>query len=164
VVKLRTAALDDAAELLRSAMTIFNSIGAKAEAFDTKVSIVECLLFHGRADEALALVETLVAEHEATGEHEPQLPAMLRWRGYAIGQLGDLDAGAAEVHRALRAARRLGAIHEVGLALEALDQFNVATGRVTLEAENSERDDIIGRLRLQPRPAPPGWPGAVSGT
>ena len=165
VVKLRTAALDDAAELLRSAMTIFNSIGAKAEAFDTKVSIAECLLFDDRADEALALVETLVAEAEATGEHEPQLPAMLRWRGYAIGQLGDLDAGAAEVRGALRAARRLGAIHEVGLALGALDHFNAATGRVTPEADISERDDIIGRLRLQPRPAPPGWPGgAVSGT
>jgi tetratricopeptide (TPR) repeat protein len=162
VVKLRTAALDDAAELLGSATTIFTSIGAKAEAFDTRVSSVERLLYHGRADDALALVDTLVAEQETTGEHEPQLPAMLRWRGYAMAQLGDLDAGAAEVHRALLAARRQGAIHEVGLALEALHHLNAATGRETAEADTRERHDIIDRLRLQPRPAPPGWPAARS--
>ena len=79
-----------------------------------------------------------------------------------LAQLGDLDAGAAEVHGALLAARRQGAIHEVGLALEALDHLNAATGRETPEADTSERDDIIGRLRLQPRPAPPGWPAARS--
>ena len=76
--------------------------------------------------------------------------------------LGDLDGGTAEVHRALVAARRQGAIHEVGLALVALDHLNAATGRETLEADTRERHDIIIRLRLQPRPAPPGWPATRS--
>ncbi len=79
------------------------------------------------------------------------MPAAHRLRGWALAELGDADAAESELRLGVATARQLGADHEIGLGLDALDALAAAFGKIPSTDENVERDEILGRLGIARR-------------
>jgi tetratricopeptide (TPR) repeat protein len=154
VARVRLGRLDEGAELIRAAQADYVEIGAKSSAIDANTVIAEYLVLDRRPDEAIAVLDELIADHGVNGGHEPQMPIVHRLRGYARAQLDDLSGAQTELLAAVTTARHLEADHEVGLALDALVNVLVRFGTAPDDTVISERDEILSRLGIVRRRDP----------
>ena len=68
-----------------------------------------------------------------------------RIRGYALAQLGDVDAARAELERSLEVARARNARYEVALTLDAIARISERTGSGDAAAR-AEADELFRTL------------------
>ena len=127
VMRMRSGEPGRAAALLSSSSAEFTAIGARGEMLETRVFVAEQLVLDGRPAEAIAVLDGIEDERKASGV-DAATSAMHRTRGLALGQLGDLDGAGIAVEAALDEARLDGAVHEIGLALDASAQLDAARG------------------------------------
>jgi hypothetical protein len=80
---------------------------------------------------------------------------LLRLRGCALAQLGDLDAARSSLEASADIARTSGATYELGLTLDALAAILEATGSEGAVAAGSEAREILEPLGVESTPRVP---------
>jgi tetratricopeptide (TPR) repeat protein len=154
-VAARTGRIDEALDLLAQARSGFEAAGYASLVTETDARIAEAYVFDGRAAEALDLVDRLIETDAHSDGSSAQGPMLLRLRGYALLQRGDLEGAREAFDSSLRLARERGADHEVAFTLAALWDLAAARGvavDVTLEAE---RGELYAKLGIVSEPAIP---------
>src|SRR5206468_1359162 len=106
-------------ELYSAARKQFRASSSENELIDTDARIAEALVFQGEGLPALELTTATLDRSAATGG-AMQDPLLRRIRGYAIAQLGDVEAAHTELRYALDEARSRKAQYEAALTLDAI--------------------------------------------
>jgi class 3 adenylate cyclase/tetratricopeptide (TPR) repeat protein len=119
-VLARQGRYDDADALFRQARERFIEQGAKADIVDADTYQAECLLLRGQYVEALGLAESSLVAAGRLSELPIQAPLLYRVIGGCHDALGDSDAADTAFARALDAARRRNAAHEVAFTVAAM--------------------------------------------
>lgn len=138
----RSGRFDEALRLLAEARTESEHVGATASVLEADARIAECLVFQGESERARTAAEEAL---ERAGNAGPLAPMLLRIKGWALQQLGDIAGASASFEESVGVARGLNADFEIALGLRAL-------ARVGAPADGSDgagRDDgssILERL------------------
>ncbi len=139
----RAGRFEEAEGMFEEAEALVKEVGDE-HAADVIGLRAESLILQGRRDEALPLIDGLMA---ALPRSHASVPLLLRVRGYALAQGNDPGAAEATLRESLAAARALGADHDVAFALEALLRSGLTDGRTTDEMRR-ERDELADRLGI----------------
>jgi class 3 adenylate cyclase/tetratricopeptide (TPR) repeat protein len=154
----RTAAREgrvgDALELLGQALSTADEIRAGSLLLEVKTRLAEAALFAGDAEGALRRADETLAEIEQTGSGYLQHALVLRLRGYALLQRGDLEVAEEALHRSLDVARAEDEIYELALTLDALAQLAEKRGADGI-AEAKEAKALLARLGVVSTPVVP---------
>ncbi len=147
--------LEEALRLLDDARTRFADIGAQRDVLETDAHRAEALLFRRRGAEALELIEATLAESEVRGGMAELHPLMHRIRGYALLQLGRVEAAEVALEASLAAGRTVSADYEVALTLQGMARRALAAGDPVSSALLEESWSICDRLGVTSAPAVP---------
>ncbi len=149
----RAGRLEEAEELLREALEGFREIKAASFVLETEARLAERAVLAG--DHAAALGQLAETEPRA-GEAGPVLRALLlRLRGYALAQAGELEAARASLEESVRVAREAEAPYELALALEALARLADRTSDPTGPDYAAESGSLLDRLGVVLTPVVP---------
>ncbi len=140
---LRRGRHDEALALLRTAMAELRRFRIDAYADFARALITEAEAFAGDAAEALA------AARRAMESADRYLPLLQRLSGIALARLGQLDEAGTELTHALATARARAAEYEIAATADVLAALGKAPPDVV-----RERDEILGRLKIERLPAP----------
>ena len=157
----RVGSFHEARSLLEEARDLYAAEGDEIDMLTTDTRLVECLVFEHKTDEALALAaEALHRAADMTGV-SVLVATLHRLRGWALMQLGDLDAAEQGLEESLRLARLedenfgiRSADYEVALTLGAMVRLLALRGEAVAESEG-ERDEIFSRLGVVAVAEPP---------
>jgi len=158
--RCRAGAFEAAEMLLGAARAKFATLGAQADVTETDVAIAELLLLSGNFEEAVDLLDTVIAGDPARAGLDHLLPAIYRLRGTARAAMSG-DDGLTDLARALELSRNHEAEHEIALTIRALGLASGWHGEPVDPALASEGRIIAARLGLGPRLEP--TPGVLSG-
>jgi tetratricopeptide (TPR) repeat protein len=166
----------EAMTLLGEAIESYSAGQEQFDLVNAELSVVETLLIQGAAAAAMQRLDSIerqlwaawrsAARPRASGGRgsgelpadAPQTATVWRLRGYALGQIGDVEMATILLEGSLAAARGRGATHEVALALEALDWLREGT------SEAGERHDLFAHLGIVWRPQIPRRAAAAEAT
>jgi tetratricopeptide (TPR) repeat protein len=109
---------EEAVELFHKARKQFEDLGETASVAELVVYLATCYLDAGRPQDALAAVEEV---ETLTGEVDN--PGVMRVKGLALAELGNVDDGRAIVQEGLTIAEDQGIPYEEALLLMACDQL-----------------------------------------
>jgi tetratricopeptide (TPR) repeat protein len=125
--------------------------GLDGDAQEVDTHRAECLVIEGRAEDALALIDT-APRASADDEVERDLARLERVRGYALLQLGNREGAFEAFTTSLEAGRAREADFEVALTLLALARIARATEEperaAALEAESTALLEPLGVRRV----------------
>jgi tetratricopeptide (TPR) repeat protein len=153
-VAARRGLYDGALATYDQAKAVFAEIGDSPALIETGARIAECLVLKGDASGALDLVEDLIARDRTLAAVSPLTPFVLRTRGQALLQLGDLDAARTSLEGSLDAALTRRADYEIGLTLRAMTILSEREGRP--DPEMAKRcAEILSRLGVIETADPP---------
>lgn len=140
--------------VLEEARSTLLGLEAGPEALEAEVWIAECLLLDGRADAALAMAERALEREAALGGAGVQRATLLRIRGCALAQRGDVTGAWAALDESLAAGRGRAAAYEIALTLEALSAVAPLAGRRFVPPEREHRLVLqrLGVTRMPPLP------------
>ena len=151
--------------MLEEARSTLVAIGAEADLAEIDVAAADVLVLAGRFDDAVPLVDRVIAGCEAGSGLDHLLPWAWRLRG--VARAGSADpAGIDDVTRSVAIARDRSADHEVALGLMALATIHEWWGQPLDVGDAVEAAEISARLGIGERRAPTrpvGVPG-VSGS
>jgi class 3 adenylate cyclase/tetratricopeptide (TPR) repeat protein len=145
-VAARRGRFDEAAELYAQARAVFAEAGLDSEILETDLRCAELMLMQERSKEAAVLAGDGLERVRALGG-AVQEPGLLRVRGYAALQDGDLHSAETALQESLSAAREREADFEVALTLDALARLSELRGG-SLDPAASEAREIFDRLRV----------------
>jgi class 3 adenylate cyclase/tetratricopeptide (TPR) repeat protein len=145
----RAHRVEEAVTMLDEALTIFTDVGAEDDVVDVLARKAECDLLIGDSDGALALVDEAWARTQASDAGGSSVPLLLRSRGYALAQMGQLDEARAAIDQSLVAARSRRQDLDVALTLQALKRLAAIDGSVPSAEVVSEADAILERLGVE---------------
>ncbi len=160
---LRAGRPEESLILLEEARAVFSGIGAQSEVVGTDARIAECRVSMGESEVALEL-STAALSNASLSEAGPDSPLLLRAKGYALGQLGDLAGARAAFEESLRAGRTRGADHEVVLTLHGLIRLQRIQGEEVDPEMQGEIRSLLERLHLVAVPVVPLRPYNGPGT
>ena len=98
-VVTRAMRFDEALGMFDTALELFADVGAEEERVEVMVRTAECQVFMGTREEALKTMELVRAKMSGTEVATSMMPLVFRTEGYALAQLGRLDAATAGVRR-----------------------------------------------------------------
>jgi class 3 adenylate cyclase/tetratricopeptide (TPR) repeat protein len=154
----RTAAregrLGDALDLLGQALSSADEIRAASLLLEVKTRLTETALFAGDSEGALRRADETLAEIEETGSGYLQHALVLRLRGYALLQRGELEAAEEALRRSLEVARAADETYELALTLDALARLAERRAEDG-SAEAKEAKALLARLGVVSTPAVP---------
>jgi tetratricopeptide (TPR) repeat protein len=133
-------------ELLARARVELERQGARNELAEVDLTAIEVLLRERRGEEALELLDRLLADESGRAALEPFAPSVRRLRGVALLQLGDRDAGRDLLVDALAVAREEGSAYETALLLDLLADTDVDADAKTAARRRAEASDLFGAL------------------
>jgi predicted ATPase/class 3 adenylate cyclase len=154
----RSGRFVEATALLTEAASAYMASDERFELIDVDVRAAEALVLQGAADAAIERLDRAEAalrsavrasgadpsagsDEEAVGS--PLLATLLlRWRGYAMGQRGDVLEARELFDAALASARARGSKHDIALALDALGWLQPD------EEHLAERDELFAQLGI----------------
>jgi len=139
----RRGRLDEALPLLETAMADLRRFGIAAYADFAQAMVAEAEAFAGDPLRALR-----GAQQAAQGA-DRNVPLLRRLSGIALARLGRGDEAEGELVSGLAAARERGSEYDIAATADVLD----ALGRASPELRH-ERDEILGRLKVQQLPTP----------
>lgn len=139
VARCRAGAFAEAGTLLTGARDAFVALGASADVVETDVAIAELFAVSGRAEEAVALLDAVIAGDPAAAGLEHLLPPSHRLRGTARASLW-AEGAVADIEHAL--------------AIRALGLVQTRGGGSVDSALAAEGAAIEARLGLRPRLEP----------
>jgi hypothetical protein len=142
-------------ELFDRARATFVKVGSHTDTIEIDARVAECLVFQGRADEALERVSAALIDAEALEGVSVQTPLLQRIRGYALMQVERREeaAEAFEVSLAVAVARK--APYEVALTLRAMAHLARAQG-TDASAIEGRSDRLLTGLGVVAVPDVPG--------
>jgi tetratricopeptide (TPR) repeat protein len=114
--------------LFDRARATFVKVGSQTDTLEIDARVAECLVFQGRADEALERVSAALTDAEALEGVSVQTPLLQRIRGYALMQLARRDEAAEAFEVSLAVAEAREAPYDVALTLRAMAQLACAQG------------------------------------
>ncbi|MEX2439511.1 MAG: tetratricopeptide repeat protein [Actinomycetota bacterium] len=152
----RRGRYDESLELLHEAARMLSDLGAASDALETDALIAECMVFQGRAAEALEVATAALTLDERMGGLGSQTPLLHRVLGYAHLQIGDLDAARSAFDRSLDAAEARGAEYETALTLVGVARTASLAGAPDPDAErrSAEVFERLGVIALPEVPLP----------
>ena len=145
----RSGRFEDAHRLLEEARGEFVRVGAESSLRETDARIAECLVFQGESEHALATSEAALTRAVNAG---PLAPMLLRVKGWALQQLGEVDGARSAFEESVRVARELNAEFEEALGVRALHRI----GATEADDDGSPMLERLGVLRLFEAPSPAG--------
>jgi len=140
---LATSHLDEAQEL-------YTAIGGGFELLEVASIRAEALMLSGEVAAALDLADVTIAEARRAGELGVLGPPLLRTRGAALAETGDLDAAAAALLESLELARDERADYEIARTLTAIAGLVRRQGRTPDPDDERIRTEIFTRLGVPP--------------
>jgi tetratricopeptide (TPR) repeat protein len=140
--------IDEALSRFRQARERYLHVGASGQVLEVDAREIECRLLTGEPDGALPRIEDTVARLEVEGGVNVLMPLLARLRGYALAQLGRLDAAGEAFEYSVDRARERGAQHEVALSLQGLARIARKRGEPSAEIE-AEVEAIFERLGIR---------------
>ena len=145
----RTGRVDTGLELLAEASTAFRETGADAELLETELRRAEGLLYAGEPTPALALTDDISGRARASdAASSTLLRGLLRVRGCALAQLGEVDAAVSALEEAVSFGREDGPDVELALAIDRLAALRLAAGEPDAQGLSEESAAILGRLEV----------------
>jgi len=140
----RKGCFEDALDLLAEARTTAEEAGSSVDVLDAEIRRAECLVYSGRAEAALEVLEAVGERMQAEGDEAQVAATIHRIRGLALAAVGDADGACAEFERSLGIARERDSEYDVALALRARARVDVSP---TTAREDEERSrEILDRL------------------
>ena len=166
-VVARAGRFDEARALLEQARALYVESDQPGEVLRTDAAIAECLVLQGDASAALELAEATLARSEDTEGLAVLASELLRLRGCALLQLGQLDEARLALEDALQTARRRGADfgiksldYEAARTLDILVRLGTLVDDPALAELSTERDGILAHLGIVALPDVPLAPAA----
>ena len=153
--ELRAGRVEEAMSYLEEARVEFERAAAQGDIFQVEAHLAECRLFTGEAKRALDDVTLLLEGAHERGDAGLFVPNLLRVRGYALAQVGDLGAAREAFEESLAAARAGDADYEVALSLQVLMRLAVLEGTAPPDGAVAESAAILNRLGVVAVPAVP---------
>jgi class 3 adenylate cyclase/tetratricopeptide (TPR) repeat protein len=150
----REGRIGDALELLGQALSTADEIHASGLVLEVKTRLAETALFAGDSEGALRRADETLSEIEQTGSGYLQHALVLRLRGYALLQRGDLDVAEEALRRSLDVARAEDETYELALTLDALARLAGRRG-ADGNAEAKEAKALLARLGVVSTPVVP---------
>ena len=144
----RQGRYDDADALLRQARDRFVEQGAKIDVVDADAYRAECLLLRGEPAAALELAESSLMAASRLSEQPVQAPLLYRVIAACQDALGHPAEADLAHDRALAAARRRGAAHEVAFTVAAMASRAQRSGATVDPALVAEARSLQSRLGL----------------
>ena len=123
----RMGAYEEAHRHFETARADFIEAGGEADAVEVESMEAECLVFEGRAGEALELVERVLPELARLGSGRGTT-LVERVRGYALAQCGDLEGARSAFEASRTSAEALDADYELALTLAGLRALAITRG------------------------------------
>jgi tetratricopeptide (TPR) repeat protein len=152
-VAYRAGRPDEGAPLLSRARATFADAGYIAQVLETDTRIAECHLVARRPEDALAVAEGALAVEASREGLGYQRAALLRARGCALAQLGELGKARESLQESLQAAGERAADHEIAFTLCAIVELDALEGVETDEALEEERGFLFERLGIVRAPS-----------
>ena len=151
----RAGRADLAMELFDRARATFVKVGSQTDTIEIDARVAECLVFQGRAEEALERVSAALIDAEALEGVSVQTPLLQRIRGYALMQMERREEAAEAFEASLAVAKAREAPYDVALTLRAMAQLARAQGT---DASTTERrsDELLVELGVVAVPDVPG--------
>ena len=152
-VAARAGRCDEALAIYKDVQSEYSALGDAAGVFETRARIAECRMLCDDPARALETLDDLGVPE--SGPTSPLRPMLLRVRGQALMQCGDLDAGRTALLESLAAASAMSSAFDEGLALHALAVLAERGGRPDSEvaarsAEILERLDVVAAFEPPP--------------
>jgi class 3 adenylate cyclase/tetratricopeptide (TPR) repeat protein len=144
----RQGRYDDADALLRQARDRFLEQGAKIDVVDADAYQAECLLLRGKPAQALELAESSLIAASRLSEQPVQAPLLYRVIAACQDALGRPAEAEVAHDRALAAARRRGAAHEVAFTVAAMASRALRAGTTVDPALVAEARSLQRKLGL----------------
>ena len=118
-IAAREGRLDDSRELLQEALELAQEIRAGGLVLEVEARLAERAVFASEAEAGLAGAQAALDTVAETGGGSVQHALLHRVRGYALMQLGELDAADEALEESLEVAREADEQYELALTLEA---------------------------------------------
>lgn len=150
----RAGNFDEATTHLEAARAEFEEVGDVAGASEVRAHIAGSLVLQGRGAEALEIVEALLDKDRAAGGTSPISALLLRTRGEARIQVGDLAGARGSLLESVEKAGARLSEYDRALALRRLASLNRLEGTSDIEA-SGESDSILKRLGVIQTTDPP---------
>jgi tetratricopeptide (TPR) repeat protein len=151
----RMGRCDEALELFEEARTESNDVGASVEALEAEARIAECHVLNGDGRWALIYADEALERAQALGGVAAQSPMLHRVKGYALMQLGEMEAAREALERSLEHGRARRAEYEVALTLDALVQLTDLERQPVPKELVAESQTILDRLGVVSVPEVP---------
>jgi len=145
-VAARGGRFEEARRLLEEGRTESRDVGAEVEVLEADVRLAECYLLEGDGASALDGAAAASARARTIDGVTVQTPTLERIRGYALMQLGRLEAAEGALNESLRAARARNAGYEVALTLRGFMDLARLRGSTVDEEMAREAGDILERV------------------
>jgi class 3 adenylate cyclase/tetratricopeptide (TPR) repeat protein len=151
----RDGRADEAHDRFHEARGVLADIGAGGMLLETDAREMECFVFEGDHDRALAMADELLTR--ARRLDLPSVTALVeRLQGYASCQAGDPQRALCRVTASLEGSRARGAQYEVALSAEALARIEVVLGMDEHATRRAvEADECFERLGVVATPSVP---------
>jgi tetratricopeptide (TPR) repeat protein len=153
--ELRIGRVGQARSFLEEARLEFERAAAQGDIFQVEAQLAECHLFAGEPKPALDEATALLERARERGDAGLFVPSLLRVRGYALAQMGDLAAAREAVGSSLAAARAGEAEYEIALSLLAMIRFCALEGASPPRGAGAESAAIVEALGIVAVPAVP---------
>jgi class 3 adenylate cyclase/tetratricopeptide (TPR) repeat protein len=154
-VATRSGRHQEGAGRLEEALAGFREIKAESFVLETEGRLAECRLLEGDHHAALEQAERTLERTKGVGGTSVLQALLLRVRGYALAQAGELSRAYQALEESLAAGRAAGAPYEVALTLEGMGTVGERIGRRDAEAHAAEVRDIFARLGVTTTPKVP---------
>ena len=145
-------------ELFDRARATFVNVGSQTDTIEIDARVAECLVFQGRAEEALERVSAALIDAEALEGVSVQTPLLQRIRGYALMQMERREEAAEAFEASLAVAEAREAPYDVALTLRAMAELTRAQGTDASAIEHRS-DELLAELGVV---AVPDVPGSVT--
>ena len=123
----RDRRLDEARQLLESALDSFRTMGAESFVIETEGRLAELYLVAGDEDRARATIDATLTRSEAS-DMGALTAALYRLRGYALIRERQWTDAHGAIHESIRLARSMSAQYELALSLQAAAMLAEAIG------------------------------------
>jgi tetratricopeptide (TPR) repeat protein len=153
-IAARTGRHEEADRLLGDARAEFQDVGSTGYAVEVDARMVEDAVLRGAADEALERITRILDAIERAGGMPTLSATVLRYRGYALAQLGDLTDAHEALERSLVLASEHDAAFEIALTLQALARVGELRGN-DMKAIAAEAEQRFGTLGVVWTPSVP---------
>jgi tetratricopeptide (TPR) repeat protein len=145
-VAYRSGRHSEAMALLEQGRAEFARLGMGHEVLETDARIAECLLYDGRWQEALDVIDRALEQANRVGGTTAQAPMLYRLRSWASLQAGKPSEAEADLAISLKHARARGADYEVALTLNVRSALARYQGANPEPGEEAEQHEILSRL------------------